>query len=1143
MDILNTLTPLLRPAAEPGRMLITHWPAAGGDVATLQAFAERMNLAPVVLAADERAADRLADVSATVVTGDLLGDVEGSHYQFSLVIVPGPLLVGHHSQPEPTDWQHVLYAAPYMAAGCVLALWADRRRLAANPRWISGLLQNYNNLQIYETAPHRLLVAGARRGSRALSATGRFDELRELVARGANIPAAPSSPQFSLKPYQGRLAMFRSKRFDAVDFGRFAARLPWGEKALSHVLFGWRQPVLQPVMPLRASFLGIAIAAGALGTVRATSPRSGHDVVMRGKTLRRVTDIPGRRGSEAALEEGESEVRTPERDSRVGDFTTCITLLDLTDRTMRQVDPQLPSEMTAFLEEWGEVLATRAADAYRPDYEPDKAPYWEILDPLYQDVINQPIRSSGRFKVRNLSGTDLPSLTMPQRHTLASLILRLKGPKALRQGLEDDYAHLRERRNLILQGEPSVGKTGIMLRLQLALITDWARRHGNLKLGDRGWPVSVFVTVPARVRSLADEARAFAPILQPRPVENLGDLQAALREAETSPAPLLLILSRSMLTRVQKIEPVFRWGDPPYQADPNLSDIEVPQVFCVSCGGQLEIGRWQARRWTPELLLGGGLKARGLKCQFCEHSLWQETLQGGRLSRWLSGELRPPARNKGPYSLALHLTRELYRRRIKLLSAVFDEVHEDANASNQGQAMAWIAQAADYAVGCSGTVYGGHASSSFLIFHRLIPEFRREWGYHEARRFVKMYGYWRQERRDDGQWGSSYELPGVSPEMVASVFLNYCAFLTRADSGLPSPEREDRPAMVALSPDEAEGLEELMKAARGKMVATGDARQRRLSVDAADLQRLYLGATAFHLPVMARYSPAWRCPRCGHSKVGERRCRHWWDVDDEQPPAHIPPAERVQPVLDADYVSAKEAALVDLLQTERTEGRTAIVYVEHTGKYDLDTRVAQVLERAGLRVLRLAGLSTRVLEQLINLAPLEGYDAIVINPRRIGSGTNLIATPTTIWYQPIWRARLTIQAGERADRPTQTRRVRNIFMAAEGSPEMVVLSKVVERMISIWLVGGIDYAGMAAIMDVAGHVESFQEMMIQAVTRHVNQDLAGLFAQYGELLAGSRQGSLPTAAEPAPQTARRVLDLDAGNARQLSLFGGEVADV
>lgn len=278
---------------------------------------------------------------------------------------------------------------------------------------------------------------------------------------------------------------------------------------------------------------------------------------------------------------------------------------------------------------------------------------------------------------------------------------------------------------------------------------------------------------------------------------------------------------------------------------------------------------------------------------------------------------------------------------------IADEIHRyKARGSAQGFALGTLARACPQALGLTGTLMSGYASSLFYLLHRLVPTVRREFRWTDEPRWVERYG--RLERvthkdteNDVVEDGSTsrrrayrttlQEKPGVSP-MVLLHLIGCAVFAKLADVASDLPPYTEHVSVVPLNREpvagiHADGAEEATSQ-EGAYTALADAlHQRLIQLLQAGSKRL-LGA---YVQALLAYPDGCTCAEVvvepGADAVVGR--------------APGLPAERLYP---------KERLLVELCQAQRAARRRVLVFVTNTDKRDLTPRLRAVLEQAGLRV-------------------------------------------------------------------------------------------------------------------------------------------------------------------------------------------------
>jgi hypothetical protein len=555
--------------------------------------------------------------------------------------------------------------------------------------------------------------------------------------------------------------------------------------------------------------------------------------------------------------------------------------------------------------------------------------------------------------------------------------------------------YLRDHRAAQLVGEPSIGKTitslvvAALLRVRRVLVV--APTHLLPK-----WRREIQTTLPG---AGAVELR------------RLCDLPPAFPRSPTPARPIFLLLSRDQGKLGAPWRHVAHQHYLRREEDPARLPRRVPVIegaeslpgllvdgdgapvlafSCPRCGAllrdeptaeQAKLGR--ARRlWT-----GADFGAAPRACPFCREPLVQQS--------------RLPGSGRGVYPIARYLARH-YRGTCDLL--ILDEVHQyKARDSAQGMMLSELGRVAPRTLALTATLMNGRATSLFYLLHRLGPEFRRKWAYHEARRFARTYGL-HEVTRYDGEdeheqvtargkrsrrrtvQTVTRELPGVSPLLLHHVLDRTVVFQLR-DLGLALPPYREQAIEVALTPAQAEAYARFLADIQGHLAHGYRHRMLR-----------FLGAS---LQVLLSWPDApWR---------GE---------------AIVPPRTEeilaTLPALPAESVYPKEAMLVSLCRESKSQGRRVLVYCTHTRTRDITRRLQRLLAEAGLRAEILAsGVAGRTREAWIDRhAP--ALDVMITHPKLVGEGLDLIQFPDVVWMEPEYSTYAVRQASRRTWRIGQT---------------------------------------------------------------------------------------------------------------------------
>jgi hypothetical protein len=239
-------------------------------------------------------------------------------------------------------------------------------------------------------------------------------------------------------------------------------------------------------------------------------------------------------------------------------------------------------------------------------------------------------------------------------------------------------------------------------------------------------------------------------------------------------------------------------------------------------------------------------------------------------------------------------------------------------ACNPGGTLLWL----------TGTLFSGYASELFQMQRIVNADVLARFGWHGHRRWMDLYGVERHivvtppddravgavSKRKEGR-EVTQELPGISPLMLRHI-LPCCVFVELADIArdLPPLIEEVRtvPLGRVLGPVYRAFEREATSALHAELAAG----------DRGALSSWYHGLLI--QPNLPSRAITVRNAQGGHVLAETEAL----------------PAETIWP---------KEAELLRLLREERAHGRRVLVYVEHTGEYDLLERLARLIEEDDAR--------------------------------------------------------------------------------------------------------------------------------------------------------------------------------------------------
>lgn len=347
---------------------------------------------------------------------------------------------------------------------------------------------------------------------------------------------------------------------------------------------------------------------------------------------------------------------------------------------------------------------------------------------------------------------------------------------------------------------------------------------------------------------------------------------------------------------------------------------------------------------------------------------------------------------------------------------IADEVHElKGGTTAQGSSFGLLASRAKKVVGLTGTLLNGYASSLFYILFRMSPKTMLDLGYgiRGVNSFVADYG------ANEVSFSESPEVEEVSgkitrmnraPRVLKEIarinpllvkeLMPFTIFLRSDELNIALPRYKEEVVGVRLPDEIYSPYISYIREVAGKCVKN----KRLLGVLATDSQLIpdlfwqSRVAVANNI-VEATYSP---------------------------------------PVLDDDFISPKEEALIELVRNETAQGRKCLVYVSFSN-CGVGDRVRKLLDEA---------LSDKVVESLnASIAAdkreawIKGHpcDVLVANPELVKTGLDLLEYPSIVFYETGYNTNTLRQASRRAWRIGQREDCKVFFMTYVGTPQEVAL--------------------------------------------------------------------------------------------------------
>lgn len=760
----------------------------------------------------------------------------------------------------------------------------------------------------------------------------------------------------------------------------------------------------QPVMPLKKGHVAMLMASGMMGTVRLTD-EEGRPMLIKGRVVKVV----------------EKSEETDSKDSKVvietykDRFVTTVAVLN-------QDGVQIIQDvkgLSDFMKAHGERIAAHVLETYRPLYN---------LNPTAEEIMILDTLGTGR---KPLPGQDRPGLLVTQRHAAAAMA-----------------RSIRKNRVGNMQGEMGIGKSTVgaaVIELVHAypalivcpphLVPKWIREIEEVIPGARGIELR---RIGRNSDELSDvnDVRAF-----------LDHYQEAARTAKENGLPM-----PKWVAVVANTSAKFGAGWQPAVVTRKtlhpLTGKMVDACACPACGKIItkEEDGFAVPVTDPKDLAD--------KRRFCNNQVpgWQ--LDAHRESKldengdpvWgtrFCGQALFAFTGARRHSIAEYIAKHA-KGDFKLLIA--DEVHEfKGKSSDRGVAFHQLVTACRSTLTLTGTFFGGKSTSIFWLLHRLNAGVRRDFAFHEEKRWARLYGVLetqRRRRRDDDYEDGVFtgnrryrnqakEQPGVSPAIVGRL-LDTTVFLSLKDLNLALPAYKEEVVALDMLDDQADQYRSM------------ESSLKQLAIQSRRYLSTWLQWS------LARPNSAFRDEAVMVDEVNGEDGEAVRKVTLMELPAINPNGHQWLP---------KENWLASFCKAEKQQGRKVLVYVRQTGTRDIQDRVELPLQAAGLRVSILGGnVDPRKREDWI-AKRANSLDVLICNPRLVATGLDLIQFSTVIFFEIEYSLYTLWQSVRRVWRLGQTQPVKAIFSVYNAAMEATALRLMGRKMKAAQLVYGDEVGG------------------------------------------------------------------------------------
>lgn len=761
----------------------------------------------------------------------------------------------------------------------------------------------------------------------------------------------------------------------------------------------------QPVMPLKKGHIAMLMASGMMGTVR-LSDENGRPMLIKGRVVKVV--------------EKTEQVDDHETDTVIETFRDrFVTTVAVLQKEGVQIIQDVQG-LSEFMKAQGEKIAAHVLETYHPLYN---------MDPTLRELRVLDSLGTGR---QALPGQERAGLLPAQRHAAAALARSIR-----KGGVANCQAEMGCGKTTIAAGVIDLlGAYPALVLCPPHLVPKWIREIEGVIPGAHASELR-------RIGRGADEA---ADANDVRDFLDRYDQACEAARRTGSPAPKwVAVVAHTSAKFSTGWQPSVTWRK---TRDP-LSGNIISACACPGCGQVILEDRsgFTVPVTDPESLAE--------KRRFCQNQVpgW-ELDPDGHIRLDEKGE---PVWGKRPchtplfsfsgmrrQSIADYIARHA-RGRFKLLVA--DEVHQfKSKSSDRGVAFHQLITATRWTLTLTGTFFGGKSTSIFWLLHRLNHGVRRDFAFHDEKRWARLYGVLETTRRrrrgedadEDGVYtgnrryrNQAKEQPGVSPAIVSRL-LDTTVFLSLKDLNLALPSYKEEVVTLDMLDEQA------------RQYSLMDSNLKQMAVQSGRYLSTWLQWS------LARPNSAFRDETVIVDEVDDRNNKLIRKVPLMELPAIQPDGQEWLP---------KENWLLNFCKQEKQQGRKVLIYVRQTGTRDIQDRVEEPLLAGGLRTEILSGrVDPRKREEWI-AKRASSLDALICNPRLVETGLDLVQFSTVVFFEIEYSLYTLWQSVRRIWRLGQTRPVKAIFSVYNSAMEATALSLMGRKMKAAQLVYGDEVGG------------------------------------------------------------------------------------
>lgn len=327
---------------------------------------------------------------------------------------------------------------------------------------------------------------------------------------------------------------------------------------------------------------------------------------------------------------------------------------------------------------------------------------------------------------------------------------------------------------------------------------------------------------------------------------------------------------------------------------------------------------------------------------------------------------------------------------------IAEEVHQYSHLSSQSYSFSYLCKSSKTIIPLTGTLTGGKSSDIFYILWNLCPQKMVQLGfkYNELGRFIDNYGRrkrttktytetYNQSGTGKTITGSWVEIPGISPQIINQVLSERMISRTIDDIAIPMPKLKYIKHVSEMDDELAEGYMKLKND-----IINFIKLNKGINVGGAYLNGL------LSYPDMPQQEPI-------YALHGEKLVA-------------IPKNINIEGKL-----FNKERKLIETIKKEIAEDRRVLVYSIYSGKKGVSKRLKDILSKKFKVAELTSSIKLQKREDWIEEQYKNGIQVIIVNPKLVETGLDIVKYPTIYFYESSYDIKLMRQAERRAYRPNQ----------------------------------------------------------------------------------------------------------------------------